>query len=122
MFKINLERLIESNLSNPSVLEKEINIMKKWSDREAYEACEIKGSSLSRILESAKPHVRESVNWILNEEFNLFKKFEIKQPYDGYLIETLVQEILSLKNIVAKFENTEKEAHFLLNLMIEYSS
>ena len=122
MFKINLERLIESNLSNPSVLEKEINIMKKWSDHEAYEAYWIKGSSPSRILESAKPHVRESVNWILNEEFNLFKKFEIKQPYDGYLIETLVQEILSLKNIVAKFENTEKEAHYLLDLMIEYSS
>ena len=120
MFKINLERLIESNLSNPSVLEKEINIMKKWSDREAYEACRIKGSSPSRILESAKPHVRESVNWILNEEFNLFKKFEIKQPYDGYLIETLVQEILSLKNIVAKFENTEKEAQRLLDYMIQY--
>ena len=100
MFKINLERLIESNLSNPSVLEKEINIMKKWSDHEAYEACRIKGSSPSRILESAKPHVRESVNWILLEEFNEIKKSEIKEPFDAtYLTERLVQEILSLENI-----------------------
>ena len=122
MFKINIERLI-ANFSNPSVLEKEINIMKKWSGDEAYAACRIKGSSPSRILESAKPSVEEAVNWILLEEFNLIKKSEVKEPYDAtYLTERLVQEILSLENIVSKFENTEKEAHRLLDYMIEYSS
>ena len=121
MFKITLERLI-GNYSNPSALEKEIEIMKKWSADEAYEALQIEGSSPARILKSAKPKVRESVEWILLEEFKPTSKNEFKPGYDGsYLMDRLTQEILSLENIITKFKNTEKEAQRLLDYMIEYS-
>ena len=114
--KITLERLISNSPGN--ALEQEIDIMKKWTADETYDF--IKKNS--PILQSARKHVLESANKIILEDL-YSKNCYFKRPYNGfYLSEKLVQEILSLENIVTKFENTEKEAQRLFDYMIEYSS
>ena len=114
--KITLERVISNSPGN--ALEQEIDIMKKWTADETYNFIK---KNPPPILQSARKHVLESVNKIIREDLYSIKNSHFKAPYNGFhLSEKLVQEILSLENIVTKFENTEKEAQRLLDYMIQY--